>query len=78
MRKSARELLALNLRVLRAERALTKEELASLAGIDRGYIGQIESKTRAVSVNIIDKLAIALDVPVARLFMDHENRIEVA
>ena len=72
--KSARELLAFNLRMLRAERGLTKEELANLAGIDRGYVGQIESMARAVSVDIIDRLAHALDVAVVRLFEDRENR----
>ena len=72
-RKSARELLAVNLRMLRAERGLTKEELANLAGIDRGYVGQIESMVRAVSVDIIDRLAHALEVAVAQLFQDPEN-----
>lgn len=72
--KSAKELLAFNLRVLRAERGLTKEELANLAGIDRGYVGQIESMKREVSVKIIDKLACALEVSVARLFEDPEKR----
>ena len=73
-RKSARELLAVNLRMLRAERGLTKEELANLAGIDRGYVGQIESMARAVSVDIIDRLAHALEVVVVQLFEDPENR----
>ncbi len=71
--KSARELLAVNLRMLRAERGLTKEELANLACIDRGYVGQIESMKRDVSVKIIDKLVCALEVTVARLFEDPEN-----
>ena len=71
--KSARELLAFNLRMLRAERGLTKEELANLAGIDRGYVGQIESMARAVSVDIIDRLAHALEVSVVQLFEDREN-----
>ena len=71
--KSARELLAFNLRMLRAERGLTKEELANLAGIDRGYVGQIESMARAVSIDIIDRLAHALDVAVVQLFEDPEN-----
>ena len=73
-RKTARELLAFNTRVLRAERNITKEELANLAGIDRGYVGQIEAETRAVSVTIIDRLAHALDVPVARLFAEQGHR----
>lgn len=68
--KSARELLAVNLRLLRAARNLTKEELANLAGIDRGYVGQIESMARAVSVDIVDRLAYALKVPVLQLFED--------
>ena len=72
--KSAKELLAFNLRVLRAERGLTKEELANLACIDRGYVGQIESMKREVSIKIIDRLACALEVSVARLFEDPENR----
>lgn len=72
-RKDARELLAFNTRVLRAERNITKEELANLAGIDRGYVGQIEAETRAVSVKIIDRLAQALEVPVARLFAEPGN-----
>ena len=74
-RKTARALLAFNTRVLRAERDITKEELANLAGIDRGYIGQIEAETRAVSVNIIDRLANALDVPIARLFAEQVSTL---
>lgn len=74
--RSARELLAFNLRVIRAERAMTKEDLANLAGIDRGYVGQIEAETRAVSVDIIDRLAIALDVPVAQLFLNSHRHID--
>jgi transcriptional regulator with XRE-family HTH domain len=73
-RKTARALLAFNARVLRAERDITKEELANLAGIDRGYVGQIEAETRAVSVDIIDRLAQALHVPVARLFAEQGKR----
>lgn len=77
-KKNARELLAFSLRVLRAERSMTKEQLANLAGIDRGYVGQIESMTRAVSIDIIDRLAIALEVPVARLFLEQEIHHSVA
>ena len=69
--KSARELLAVNVRMHRARLGMTKEELANVAGIDRGYIGQIESEARSVSVNIIDRLALGLQVSVAQLFIDH-------
>jgi len=68
--RSARELLALNLRLLRVRRDITQEQLAVDAGVNKNYISQIESAGRAVSVDIIDKLARALDVPVAALLID--------
>ena len=68
--KSARELLALNLRVLRVRRDITQEQLAMESTVNKNYISQIESATRAVSVDIMDKLARALEIPVAALLSD--------
>ena len=68
--KSAREILALNLRVLRAKRDLSQEVLAFQAGINKNYVSQIESAKRAVSVDILDKIARSLQIPVADLLKD--------
>ena len=38
--------------------------------VNKNYISQIESATRAVSVDIMDKLARALEIPVAALLSD--------
>ncbi len=41
---------------------MSQEELAHQAGIDRGYVGKIENRHYSASLDIIEKLAAALDV----------------
>jgi transcriptional regulator with XRE-family HTH domain len=67
---TGRELVALNVRLLRVKRDMTQEQLAMDAGVNKNYISQVESGTRAVSVDILDKLAHAFEVPVAELLSD--------
>jgi transcriptional regulator with XRE-family HTH domain len=57
-----REILAANLRRLRKKQGLSQEELAYRASIDRGYISSIERGVYAVTIDILDRLARALDV----------------
>lgn len=61
-RMGLRAVLAVNLRRLRAQKKLSQEGLASLAGINRNYVGMLEREEFAATVDIIEKLAIALDV----------------
>ena len=63
----ARSLLAWNLRQLRSDRGLSQERLAADAGVDRAYVGQIERREFAASVDTLDKLAATLGVEVGRL-----------
>ena len=69
--KSARELLALNLRLLRVRKNVTQEQLAHDARVNPGYISQIETGTRAVSIDIVERLALSLGVTVAALLTDN-------
>jgi len=64
----ARAVLAVNLRKMRHERNLSQEALADLAGIHRNYLGGIERCERNVGLDNLQKLAVALNVPVAELF----------
>jgi transcriptional regulator with XRE-family HTH domain len=62
-----REALALNLRKMRADRNISQEALADLAGVHRNYLGGIERCERNVGLDNLSKLASALDVTVAEL-----------
>ena len=59
-----------NLKRLRLEKGLSQEKLALIAEIDRTYIPSIEKGERSVSIVIVEKLAIALNVPITELFKD--------
>jgi transcriptional regulator with XRE-family HTH domain len=63
----ARKILALNLRKLRGQRALSQEALADAAGLHRTYVSSIERSERNVSIDNIERLARALNVTPASL-----------
>jgi transcriptional regulator with XRE-family HTH domain len=68
-----RDVLAHNLKRLRADRGLSQEELAALADIDRTYISSLERSIYAAGIDVVDRLAKALGVSVADLLADPEN-----
>ena len=64
---SARDVLARNLRLLRAQQGISQEQLAELAGLHRTYVGSIERGERNVSIDNVERLAKALKVTTADL-----------
>ena len=62
-----REVLARNLRIYRQQRGLSQEELAHRAEIDRTYVSALERCVYGVSIDILDRLAVALSVEAADL-----------
>lgn len=67
-----RALLAWNLRALRTARSLSQERLAIDAGVDRAWVSELEREQGNTSVDLLDRLAEALDVPVAALLVEPE------
>ena len=64
---SARQVLATNLRYLRKCKGLSQEALAERSGLHRTYIGSIERCERNVSIDNIERLAIALECDIPEL-----------
>lgn len=67
-----RALLAWNLRALRTAKALSQERLAVDAGVDRAWVSELEREQGNTSVDLLDRLAEALDVPIAALLAEPE------
>lgn len=65
----AREILAANMRAMRAERAWSQEVLAFETGLHRTFIAHCERGARNVSLDNIEKIAHAFNVPLADLFL---------
>jgi transcriptional regulator with XRE-family HTH domain len=66
----ARARLAKNLRLLRARDGLSQEALADLVDLHRTYVGSIERSERNVSLDNIEKLAIALKIDICELLSE--------
>lgn len=56
------------LKELRKQKGLSQEKLANMAEIDRTYLPTIEKGERNVSIEVVERLAKALDVKVKDLF----------
>jgi transcriptional regulator with XRE-family HTH domain len=59
-RLSSRQIFAQNLRRERLARKWTQEELALQVGITQGYLSEMESGVRNVSLDMLDQVAAAL------------------
>jgi transcriptional regulator with XRE-family HTH domain len=64
---SLRRIVARNLKRLRRERGLSQEELADLAGLNRNYVGMVERRENAPTIDTLEALAKALQVDPVRL-----------
>lgn len=70
--RNARDLLAGNLKRLRAERGWSQEQLAHEAGLHRTFIAHVERKMRNISIDNIERLAVALGVTPSLLLTEGE------
>ena len=61
-------ILGQRIRNYRTASRLSQEKLAELAGCHHTYIGQIERGEKNVTIENIEKIAVALHVPLSKLF----------
>lgn len=62
-------MVAWNLRRVRVAQGLSQERLAADAGVDRAYLGGLERQAENPTVDLLDKVAEALAVPLGELFV---------
>lgn len=68
---------AANLRRYRQQANLTQEELAEKSGVHRTYVGGIEQERINVSINNVERLARALKISPALLFVEYKEEFEI-
>jgi transcriptional regulator with XRE-family HTH domain len=68
-----RKLVGLNIRRLRVEREVSQERLAFDSGVDRSYLGGVERGEENPTVDVLDRLAATLAVPIDELFKPISN-----
>ena len=72
-----RSLIARNVRRIRIAKGVSQERLAFDSGVDRSYLGGIEREMENPTVDLLDRLAVTLGVPIAELFAEasrHERK----
>lgn len=66
----------LQIRALRLAVDLSAGALASTAGVSRSMLSRIESGLVSPSIEILDRIAVGLDVPLSRFFGDQVERTD--
>lgn len=61
-------------RIRKQETGYTQEEMEIYTGVSRAYYGRIELGIHAATIDILIKIADALNVPLYRLFVDENEK----
>ncbi len=69
-----RDVLARNVRLLRAHRGFSQEALAFESGINRTYVSDVERGIRNISLDNVSRLAQALRVPRLVPAQEHKGK----
>ena len=64
-----RAIVAWNLRRIRVKRGFSQERLAFDAEVDRSYLGGLERGEQNPTVDVLDRLADTLSIPISELFV---------
>lgn len=59
-----------NVRQARKDKGWTQEQLAFEAGVKRAYLSEVENGQRNVSLDVVEKLAKALEVGASLLLLE--------
>jgi transcriptional regulator with XRE-family HTH domain len=65
-----RKIFSENVRKFRLERKLSQEDFAEMTGLHRTYIGSVERCERNITIDVMEKIANALNIPIADFFKE--------
>lgn len=65
-----RNLIAANVRRIRVALGVSQERLAFDAGVDRSYLGGMERGEANPTVDVLERIATTLGVPLSELFVE--------
>lgn len=72
---SYRLIFAKNIRQVRRFKEMSQEELAHLANISRVYLGEVERGERNITIDVMEKIASALEIPLEQLLQPNLTKI---
>ena len=67
-----RDIFSKNVRKYRVKQNLSQEELAEKAGLHRTYIGSVERGERNITINVMEKICNALEIPITDLLRSNK------
>ena len=73
-----REIIAANVRRIRVALGISQERLAFDAGVDRSYLGGMERGEANPTVDVLERIAGTLGVPLAELFAEIEEGADLS
>lgn len=68
------ELIAANLRLFRAQRGMTRKQLAEHSGVSVPHLARLESGQGNVSLGVLTKIASAVNQPLGKLIAEHPEQ----
>jgi transcriptional regulator with XRE-family HTH domain len=76
-RAPAREILRANIIIKRAQKRFSQTDLAERAGVSRPTISRIERAVSDIGIDVVERIAKALDLTIAQLFAPlHTGRVD--
>jgi transcriptional regulator with XRE-family HTH domain len=72
-----KEVFVLKLKKVLNERGITQKELAQKANITEAYVSQLLSYQKTPTIQVVNKIALALNVPVSYFLEDNDREISV-
>ena len=66
---------AFNMKKYRNKRRISQMKLAEILNTSTSYIGEIEINNKSPSMEMVERIAIALNIEPFRLFLDDKDRI---